>query len=56
MDTTHPPASTAHELGPAWLRWLLRALALAALALVFGMYLQPAFMVRLGDFIWSCFA
>lgn len=29
--------------------------ALAALAGVFAMYLQPEFMVGLADQVWSCF-
>lgn len=37
------------------LRWLLIAASLAAVFGVFSLYLQPAFMVRLADQLWSCF-
>jgi hypothetical protein len=29
--------------------------ALAALLAVFALYLQPAMMVTLADFVWACF-
>ncbi|QPC30407.1 hypothetical protein IS481_11525 [Caldimonas thermodepolymerans] len=47
MDT---PRST-----PLWLRALLWALALAALAAVFMWYQQPDLMVEIANQIWSCF-
>ena len=36
-------------------RWVWRAAALTALALVFGAYLQPDLMVQLATRVWSCF-
>jgi len=36
-------------------RWCAYALALAALLLVFGLYLQPEFMVTLANQVWACF-
>jgi len=38
-----------------WHRWLLYALALAALLGVFALYTRPGFMVDLADRLWSCF-
>ncbi len=35
--------------------WLRYAAALAALALVFSLYLQPGFMVTLAQQVWACF-
>mgnify|MGYP006271996857 CR=1 FL=1 len=35
-------------------RWLA-PVALAALLLVFSLYLQPDFLVMLADHVWSCF-
>jgi len=36
-------------------QWLMAAAALAALAVVFAMYLQPDFMRSMADQIWACF-
>ncbi len=36
-------------------RWLAFAVAAAALAAVFAMYLQPDFMVLLAQQVWACF-
>ena len=35
--------------------WLPYAVALAALLLVFALYLQPEFMVTLAQQVWACF-
>ena len=35
--------------------WLLRLLALAALAMVFMAYQNPHFTVDLANLVWSCF-
>ncbi len=35
--------------------WLWRALAGAVLALTFGLYTRPDFMVDLAQQVWSCF-
>ncbi len=35
--------------------WLAYLAALAALALVFALYLQPDFMVTLAQQVWACF-
>ena len=35
--------------------WIAYAAALAALALVFSLYLQPEFMVTLAQQVWACF-
>lgn len=40
---------------PLYLRLALGAAAAAALALVYGMYLEPLFMLELADRIWACF-
>lgn len=36
-------------------RWLIPALAAAALALTALAYREPALMIQLGEQIWSCF-
>ncbi len=36
-------------------RWLPYAAALAALLLVFSLYLRPEFMVILAQQVWTCF-
>jgi len=36
-------------------QWLMAAIALIALAVVFAMYLQPDFMRSMADQIWACF-
>ena len=38
--------------GWQWTGWLA---ALAVLALIFTLYLQPAFLVDMADRLWSCF-
>ncbi len=38
-----------------WQRFLLYAVAAALLALVFGWYLEPDFMLTVADQIWACF-
>lgn len=38
-----------------WVAWLWRLGALAALALVFMAYAQPALMTQLADQLWACF-
>ncbi len=40
---------------PTWRRLLAWALALAILAGVFALYLQPDFMVQLAQLGWACF-
>lgn len=45
-DTTSQPAK-------AWV-WLLRGLAVAALALVFALYMSPHFVVDMAARLWSC--
>ena len=39
---------------PKALAWLLRGLAVVALALVFSWYLNPHFVVDMAARIWSC--
>jgi hypothetical protein len=36
-------------------KWLFWMMALAASLGVFALYTRPAFLVMLGDQIWSCF-
>lgn len=36
-------------------RFILHALALTGLILVFGMYTQPEFMMTMANLVWSCF-
>jgi len=40
---------------PTSRKFLAYAAAVAALAAVFALYLQPGFMVTLADQIWACF-
>ncbi len=37
------------------LHWLAYTVALVVLLLVFGLYLQPDFMVTLAQQVWACF-
>lgn len=37
------------------LHWLAYSAATLALLLVFGLYLQPDFMVTLAQQVWACF-
>lgn len=39
---------------PGWTGWLIWLALLAALLTVFGMYLQPDFLLTLADQVWSC--
>jgi len=48
-----PPPEHAPTPGKA-LIWLLRGLALLALALVFTWYLSPHFVVDMAARLWSC--
>ena len=47
------------HLPPLWVRKLRMGLALAlaaaVLALVFGLYARPDFMVQMANQLWSCF-
>lgn len=40
---------------PGWVSWLIWLAVLATLLAVFGMYLQPDFLLTLADQLWSCF-
>ena len=40
---------------PVQRAWLMRALALAALAGVFAAYLNPHLVVELSNRLWACF-
>lgn len=53
-DPTLHAAPDSHDL-PRWARALAGAMALAASLAVFGLYLQPEFLVSLADRMWSCF-
>jgi len=35
--------------------WLLGGIALVLLLAVFGLYLEPAFMLTLANQLWTCF-
>lgn len=54
-----PPAATtvapapAAELSP-WARLSLWAAVVLVLALVFGLYLEPAFMQEMANMVWAC--
>lgn len=39
---------------PGWTGWLIWLALLAALLAVFGLYLQPDFLLTLADQLWSC--
>ena len=55
MPTEPPlPAADPPPL-PRGQRALLGALARAAMAGVFGWYLEPEFMVTMADQVWGCF-
>lgn len=50
-----PPPSSPPRQRPVWLRalaWLAVALILLA---VFGLYLEPDFMLTMADQVWACF-
>ena len=51
---TDTPASQ-RTAWPRWQRLALWALIALVLALVFGLYLQPEFMVNMADQVWACF-
>lgn len=55
MPTEPPIPAAAPPTLPRWQRALLWALALAAMAVVFGWYLEPEFMVTMADQVWGCF-
>lgn len=38
-----------------WWHWSGWLAALAVLAFIFTLYLQPAFLVDMADRLWSCF-
>lgn len=44
------PATTSR-----WAPWIAYGAALVALLAVFGLYLQPDFMVDLAQQLWACF-
>ena len=50
-----PPKGQPHHLQRRVARWLLTALAGAALALVYSWYLSPHFVVDMATRLWSCF-
>lgn len=61
--TTHPPtptqtptadAASAFARLPVWATWLARLAAVAVLLAVFGLYMQPEFLVTLADQMWAC--
>lgn len=54
MTAEQTPPSTLRQR-PVWLRalaWLAAALVLLA---VFGLYLEPDFMLTMADQVWACF-
>ena len=55
MDTPTPDTQRSPPDLPRWARVLMVSLALAACLAVFGLYLQPDFLVSLADRMWSCF-
>ena len=50
MDTT--PPDSHHRTLPRLLAW---AVALALLAAVFALYLQPTLLITLSEQLWACF-
>lgn len=56
MHSMHNAAPHSHPPQlPTWLRVLLWIVVFAAMALVFGLYLQPDFMLTMADQVWACF-
>lgn len=54
--STAPQADTApapHH-APRWVGGLVWLALLAALLAVFGLYMQPDFLLTLADQVWSC--
>ncbi|VUZ22955.1 Uncharacterised protein [uncultured Comamonas sp.] len=54
MTPEQAPAPASRQR-PVWLRalaWLAAALVLLA---VFGLYLEPDFMLTMADQVWACF-
>ncbi|MBY0464577.1 MAG: hypothetical protein K2W33_06505 [Burkholderiales bacterium] len=50
------PADTAlptHPL-PSWTGWLVWLVLLGLLLAVFGLYMQPDFLLTLANQLWSC--
>jgi len=54
-----PPEDRMRQLPPPWIRTLRTGGALAlvstVLALVFGLYSRPDFMLQMANQLWSCF-
>ena len=50
---THPADTATPRLRAG--RWALRAVAVLARLLVFGLYTAPDFMVMVADQVWACF-
>ncbi len=53
MHSSPLPPTTGHTL-PSWAGWLLWLALLTLLLAVFGLYMQPDFLVTLADQLWSC--
>lgn len=54
-DPALPTASPPARHVPRWLKALLWLGAGAVLAAVFGLYLDPDFMLLMADQVWACF-
>lgn len=54
-----PPEGPMRQLPPPWIRKLRTggafALVATLLALVFGLYSRPDFMLQMANQLWSCF-
>ena len=48
-------APAAHSALTGWKRAAVWAVALAAMAGVFALYVQPDFMVLMANQVWACF-
>lgn len=51
-----PPATEPPQRSPlpGWAGWLVWLALLAVLLAVFGLYMQPDFLLTLADQLWSC--
>lgn len=57
MQQPAPPSPSNADATPlrGWQRAAIWLLVAVLLALVFMLYTQPEFMVRMADHVWACF-
>ena len=55
MHSINTPDHPATPVLRLWQRALLWVGALAAMAVVFGWYLEPDFMLTMANQVWACF-